>query len=97
MFPPPVPLSKLLPIAILSDGDFYDLAALMLRGLDALPRDTKYPKRPLVFSVASTFVKIFPEVDIRTIVNKLQEMGFDLEKSIEWDEGPIPTRSVRHG
>ena len=84
-----IPVSKLRPIAILADGDLYDLAVLVLRGLDACAASGRCAggKRcPTPYSLARNFVALFPEVDLREVVEKLQKAEVLLDATVVPDE-----------
>jgi len=70
------------------------LAALIIRGSDATKPPNVSKVRPTPFTVASAFTKLFPEVDILKIVDKLQQMGFDLMTAIDLDEDAIPSSEL---
>jgi hypothetical protein len=86
-----IAVHKLRQIAILWTGDFYDLAVLMLRGYDACASSgrTRGTKRPTVNLVARAFVGLFPDVDLRDVQGRLVEMGYDLNKMVEWEDATV--------
>jgi hypothetical protein len=81
-------LKELIPVSILFEGDFHELASLMLRGLNAQYKGSNGTPRPTVHGVARAYASLFSNFDFRKIEAQLRKMGYDLGAMVEWDQGP---------
>jgi hypothetical protein len=81
-------LKDLLPVKVLFESDFHELATFILRGFDAQKKLTGIRSRPTVHGVASTYARLFIEMDSQKIDAQLRRMGYDLGATVEWDDGP---------
>ncbi len=81
-----VALSSLKPIAILFDGDFYELASFMLNICRVKDQGTNRTSRPTVHGVAAGYARLLVDVEVRQIEARLEQYGLDLGATIEFDD-----------
>ena len=75
-------------ITILFEGDFHQLASIMLAGADIQSRGTGNRSRPTIYGVVRAFAQVFFNLDSKEIVANLRLQGFDPGAIIEWDDAP---------
>ena len=79
-------LKELLPVSVLFEGDFHELASFILRGFAAQAKDTITRARPTIHGVARAYARLFIDIDPDKIEAKLRKLGYDLGATVEWDE-----------
>lgn len=71
-----IALSRLRPIAIMYEGDLYELASFMLKACVAKDKGTGATSRPTVHGVASAFLR-HADLSLETIEDVIERRGID--------------------
>ena len=81
-----VALNSLRPVSILFNGDFYELANLIIKISEEMHQGTNIKSRPTLHGVAAVYSWLVIDIDSSHIEQVLEEHGLDLGATVECDD-----------